>query len=87
MLGGFMLAFLGRETSLLSVSILLFICFCLIMLLKKRSFPAIEHENMWSSLGEGFRFIWKTKIVLWAISLDLVSVLLGGLVALLPIFA
>ncbi|WP_151829407.1 MFS transporter [Acinetobacter ursingii] len=87
MLGGFMLAFLGRETSLLSVSILLFICFCLIMLLKKRSFPAIEHENMWSSLGEGFRFIWKTKIVLWAISLDLVSVLFGGVVALLPIFA
>ncbi len=87
MLGGFMLAFLGRGTSLLSVSILLFICFCLIMLLKKRSFPAIEHENMWSSLGEGFRFIWKTKIVLWAISLDLVSVLFGGVVALLPIFA
>ncbi|MFW1690693.1 MFS transporter [Acinetobacter ursingii] len=87
MLGGFMLAFLGRETSLLSVSILLFICFCLIMLLKKRNFPAIEHENMWSSLGEGFRFIWKTKIVLWAISLDLVSVLFGGVVALLPIFA
>ena len=57
------------------------------MLLKKRSFPAIEHENMWSSLGEGFRFIWKTKIVLWAISLDLVSVLFGGVVALLPIFA
>jgi hypothetical protein len=54
---------------------------------EKRSFPAIEHENMWSSLGEGFRFIWKTKIVLWAISLDLVSVLFGGVVALLPIFA
>ncbi|MPW43582.1 MFS transporter [Acinetobacter guerrae] len=87
MLGGFMLAFLGRETSLFSVSILLFVCFCLILLLKKRSFPAIEHENMWSSLGEGFRFIWKTKIVLWAISLDLVSVLFGGVVALLPIFA
>ncbi|MBJ9985492.1 MFS transporter [Acinetobacter sp. S40] len=87
MLGGFMLAFLGRETSLFSVSILLFVCFCLILLLKKRSFPAIEHENMWSSLGEGFRFIWKTKIVLWAISLDLVSVLFGGVIALLPIFA
>lgn len=87
MLGGFMLAALGRETSLLSVAILLFICFLLINLLKKRTFPAIEHDNLWDSLSEGFRFIWKTKIVLWAISLDLVSVLFGGVVALLPIFA
>ncbi|WP_151840095.1 MFS transporter [Acinetobacter soli] len=87
MLGGFMLAYLGRETSLISVAILLFVCFVLISLLKKRVFPAIEHDQLWSSLSEGFRFIWKTKIVLWAISLDLASVLFGGVIALLPIFA
>ncbi|AUX86307.1 MFS transporter [Acinetobacter sp. ACNIH2] len=87
MLGGFMLAFLGRETSLLSVAVLLSLCFILINLLQKRSFPSIETENLWASLGDGFRFIWKTKIVLWAISLDLVSVLFGGVIALLPIFA
>lgn len=87
MLGGFMLAFLGRETSLLSVAVLPSLCFILINLLQKRSFPSIETENLWASLGDGFRFIWKTKIVLWAISLDLVSVLFGGVIALLPIFA
>lgn len=87
MLGGFMLAFLGREISLLSVAVLLSLCFILINLLQKRSFPSIETENLWASLGDGFRFIWKTKIVLWAISLDLVSVLFGGVIALLPIFA
>ena len=87
MLGGFMLAYLGRETSLLSVAVLLSTCFLLINLLQKRRFPSIETENLWESLGDGFRFIWKTKIVLWAISLDLVSVLFGGVIALLPIFA
>jgi len=87
MLGGFMLAFLGRESSLLTVAILLAICFILINLLQKRSFPKIETDNLIQSLGDGFRFIWKTKIVLWAISLDLVSVLFGGVIALLPIFA
>ena len=87
MLGGFMLAFLGRETSLFSVAILVSICFILVNLLQKRSFPKIETENLWRSLGDGFRFIWNTKIVLWAISLDLVSVLFGGVIALLPIFA
>ena len=87
MLGGFMLAFLGRETSLLTVTALLAICFILISLLQKRTFPKMETENVLQSLTDGFRFIWKTKIVLWAISLDLVSVLFGGVIALLPIFA
>lgn len=87
MLGGFMLAFLGRETSFISVAILLSLCFILVNLLSKRTFPKIETERVLQSLGEGFRFIAKTKIVLWAISLDLVSVLFGGVIALLPIFA
>ena len=87
MLGGFMLAFLGRETSLLTVTALLALCFILISLLQKRTFPKMETENVLQSLTDGFRFIWKTKIVLWAISLDLVSVLFGGVIALLPIFA
>jgi MFS family permease len=36
---------------------------------------------------EGLRFVWSNKIVLGAISLDLVVVLLAGAVALLPVFA
>ena len=87
MLGGLMLAFLGRETSLISVAVLLSLCFLLVNLLSKRTFPKIETERVLQSLGEGFRFIAKTKIVPWAISLDLVSVLFGGVIALLPIFA
>ena len=87
MLGGFMLAFLGRETSFISVAVLLSLCFLLVNLLSKRTFPKIETERVLQSLGEGFRFIAKTKIVPWAISLDLVSVLFGGVIALLPIFA
>lgn len=87
MLGGFMLAFLGRETSLFAVTALLATCFILITRLQNRTFPKMETENVLQSLTDGFRFIWKTKIVLWAISLDLVSVLFGGVIALLPIFA
>jgi MFS family permease len=43
-----------------------------------------------ASLGvvlEGLRYIWREKIILGAISLDLFAVLLGGAVALLPIYA
>lgn len=35
----------------------------------------------------GFKYVWQKKIVLGSISLDLFAVLLGGAVALLPIFA
>ncbi len=39
------------------------------------------------TLFAGFQYIWKEKIVLGAISLDLFAVLLGGAVALLPVYA
>lgn len=34
----------------------------------------------------GYRFIWKCPVILGAMSLDLIAVLLGGVVALLPVF-
>ncbi len=40
-----------------------------------------------STLLGGFSYVWKQKVVLGAISLDLFAVLLGGAVALLPIYA
>lgn len=41
----------------------------------------------WESLSAGFRYIWREKIVLGAVSLDMFAVLLGGAVALMPVFA
>ena len=40
-----------------------------------------------STLLAGLRFIWEKKLVLGTISLDLFAVLLGGAVALLPVYA
>ncbi len=41
----------------------------------------------WYTLVAGFRYVWRTKIVFGAISLDLFAVLLGGATALLPAYA
>jgi MFS family permease len=52
--------------------------------------PAQKISDQATSIGTllaGFRYIWHEKIVLGAISLDLFAVLLGGAVALMPIFA
>ncbi len=40
-----------------------------------------------ASLGAGISFVWHTKIILAALTLDLFAVLFGGAVTLLPIFA
>jgi len=40
-----------------------------------------------STVFAGFRYIWREKLILGAISLDLFAVLLGGAVALLPVYA
>jgi MFS family permease len=46
-----------------------------------------DQEASISTLLAGFRYIWGEKVVLGAISLDLFAVLMGGAVALMPVFA
>jgi len=46
-----------------------------------------ETPDSWHTLLEGLRFVWKKKVILGAVSLDLFAVLFGGSVALLPAYA
>jgi MFS family permease len=39
------------------------------------------------SLSAGFRFVWKAKVILSAMTLDMFGVLLGGATALMPVYA
>lgn len=52
----------------------------------RESIRALEHRSL-ESLLAGARFIWRTKLILATITLDLFAVLLGGATALLPVFA
>ncbi len=44
-------------------------------------------EPAWQAVSAGFRYVFSNRLVLGAISLDLFAVLLGGAVALMPIYA
>ncbi len=51
---------------------------------------AVQRPRAAASFGvvlDGLRYIWRNKLILGAISLDLFAVLLGGAVALLPVYA
>lgn len=49
--------------------------------------PGAARDTIWQRFGAGIRFIFGRPMVLGTISLDLFAVLLGGVVALLPIYA
>lgn len=44
-------------------------------------------EPAWQAVSAGFRYVFSNRLVLGAISLDLFAVLLGGAVALMPVYA
>lgn len=46
-----------------------------------------SQANAWRAFAEGIQFVWQTKVILCALSLDLFAVLLGGATTLLPVFA
>ena len=48
--------------------------------------PSREPVN-WRTALAGFEYVWRQKVVLGSISLDMFAVLLGGAVALLPVYA
>jgi sugar phosphate permease len=57
------------------------------LLIPKPPQKIVPEPATWSTVVAGFRYVWREKIVLGAISLDLFAVLLGGAVALLPAYA
>ncbi len=87
-LSGFLYAWLGFSSTLLVVVGLLVIAWYLFSRIADRGTEGGEPAtDLVASVKEGIRFVAKTKIILYAISLDLFSVLFGGVVAILPIYA
>jgi MFS family permease len=86
---GFLYAYAGLSGSLLTVIALLMGVMVCIFQIESRPVPVktVHHESIWHSLREGIAYVFKTKIILYSISLDLFSVLFGGVIAILPIFA
>jgi MFS family permease len=85
--GGLIYGFYGI-TAAFSV-ILVFLVLSIVLIYLLRAYPPvfIPKENIWDSLKEGITFVFKSKMLIWAMSLDLFSVFFGGAVALLPVFA
>ncbi|HEY4155212.1 MAG TPA: MFS transporter, partial [Puia sp.] len=86
--GGFLIAGLGNTGTLAIVAILVFAALSVLFGLKPKP-PVNERgeKKTWDSVREGLAFVFRTKELLGAISLDLFAVLFGGAVAMVPVYA
>ncbi len=87
-LGGFVYGFFGLQTAYVVDVALICTALILISFVSYKPLPpATEEQSTSEKIKAGLKFVFKNKIILGAISLDLFAVLFGGAVALLPIFA
>ncbi|MDF5711435.1 MAG: MFS transporter [Nostoc sp. S4] len=87
-LGGFGIALFKSATGVYVVAgIAALLCFMLTLAItEKKGIRASEPISL-KALAGGAEFVWQNQLILAAITLDMFAVLLGGAIALLPIFA
>ncbi len=86
--GGLLIALIDIEGTWIVIVGVLLVSLLIITQLKPKPPVAVPGEKRtWESVKEGLRFVFKTKEVLGALSLDLFAVLFGGAVAMIPVYA
>lgn len=85
--GGLIYGFYGITVTYLVIISFIFISIVCILFLKPHPPRYVPKDSIVKSLTEGVKFVFKSKMMLGAMSLDLFSVFFGGAVALLPVFA
>ncbi len=86
--GGLLIWKLGISGTLITVCSLLVLAFFFLKRLKPK--PSIVQNiemKTWESMKEGLRFVFRTKELLAAFSLDMFAVFFGGAAAMVPVFA
>lgn len=86
--GGLLYAGFGLEGTMVACLLLIAAAGVLLAGIKPRGVAASPEAqgSLAESLREGLAFVKRTPIILYSISLDLFSVLFGGVVAILPVF-
>jgi MFS family permease len=86
--GGFGIALLGNATGVyVLAAIAALLCFILTLPIKEQKVIRSTEPISVKGLAAGAKFVWQNQLILAAITLDMFAVLLGGAIALLPIFA
>jgi len=86
-LGGFLIAWIGIHQSFYVVVCLTGLGYILLSRIHPKPVLVTGKANTWIRVKEGLQYVFHTKELLGAMTLDLFAVLFGGAVALVPVFA
>jgi len=87
-LGGFLIAMLDIHYTFFIILFFLITGFLLLSKISSKAvFTNMVASTTWQSVKEGIQYVYKTKEIFGALTLDLFAVLFGGAVALIPVFA
>lgn len=85
---GFLVAYTGYTGTFILIMLYIAIAaFCVFQIERKPIVHTNKGQATWESVKEGLRYVFTTKELLGAITLDMFAVLFGGAVAMLPFFA
>jgi MFS family permease len=84
--GGILVGWASMTTAYVVATVLAIGAAISLLLLRVKEPPPAAPAPMFSSIGEGLRFVFGNQIVLGAQALDMFAVLFGGAVAMLPVF-
>ncbi len=88
LIGGFLIAWIGVHQTLGIIFLLVLIALGLVFLIKKKPILNTKiNESVKESLKVGLRFVFNDKVILGALTLDMIAVLFGGAVAIFAVFA
>jgi MFS family permease len=86
--GGLMLGYAGKLFSYGFVACLVIAALIQMLRIPPQEVQAtVEHEGIHKSIREGLRFVFGNQVIVGALLLDLIAVLFGGAMAMLPVFA
>lgn len=86
--GGLLYGFSGVTSCFVLILVFMLLSLgCVVFFVKNQPPQYVPKENIYQSLAEGIRFVFRSRMLLGALSLDMFSVFFGGAVALLPVFA
>lgn len=86
-IGGILYGFAGINHTLIIIISCMLIAMLSTLFIKNHPSTFIKTVSIFQSVGEGLKFVFKTKMLVGALSLDLFSVFFGGAVALIPVIA
>ena len=86
-MAGFLIAWVHVTGTFLIIALLIITRLLLLSKIKEKTPKMNVEKKTLEAVAEGLRFVFKTKEVLGALTLDLFAVLFGGAVALVPVYA